>query len=206
MRKHLCLLAFIVFLLSIPLHAAPPAEWVSRTVAYARCSGTGGNSNVSTSGSGTDFIHNLACQLDPSMIKANGIVNTCALLSITTPAVAPQLLFKLKSCSVLGCATGTTTVLVAQAAVSPNPNAAVNGWLCFKTVARAAPGAAVNTDSSFITYPSGVSFAVDSNTVSQPVALNTSVSQSMSLSSQWLTNAGTGSTVALNALVISVTN
>jgi hypothetical protein len=206
MRKYVYLLLLVVVLLSVPLHAAPPAEWVSKTVAYAKCVGSGGNTNTSTSGSGTDFVHNLACTLDAAMVKANGIINTCALLSVTTPAVAPQLLLKMKFCTVLGCASGTVTPLVAQASVSVNINSTSNGWLCFKTVSRAAPGAAVNTDSSFITYPSAVSFSVDSNTVAQPVALNTSVAQSVSLTSQWLTNAGTGSTVSLNAMTVTVTN
>jgi hypothetical protein len=206
MRKQIGLFFLVGFLLSIPLHAAPPAEWVAKTVAYAKCVGTGGNSNVSTSGAGTDFAHNLSCTLDASMVKANGIINTCALLTVTTPASAPQLQFKLKACTVPGCGSGTVTTLVAQGAFSPVQSVTTNGWVCFKTVARAAPGAAVSTDSSFITYPSAVTWPPDSNTVAQPVALNTSVAQSVTLTSQWLTNQGTGSTAALNALIVSVTN
>jgi hypothetical protein len=210
MLSRLLLLCVLLLLLPGPT-VAVQGEWVGKTVGYAHCRGTGGSANVSTSNAGTDVAHTLSCTISPTdattpiVLRQNTVVNACALLQIVTPATVPQLQFSLKACTVPGCATGTVTELVRNGTFLPSSNATSNGWVCMKTVVRAAPGAAVSTDSSFMTYPSALAGTPDSNTIAQPLPLNTLVGQTWTMHSQWLTNAGTGSSAALNAFIVTVT-
>ncbi len=185
-------------LLCMPLllFAAQPTEWVSKTVSYATCVGSAGSTNVSTSGAGTDVAHTLACTIAANQLKANGVVNACALFTVATPGTVPTLQVKFKA--------GSTT-LATHSAFPPPVNTTVNGWLCTRTVVRAAPGASVQTDTSFVTYPSATTFVEDSNAVAQPIALATNGALVWTFTSQWLTNAGTGSSLTLNAFVVTVT-
>jgi hypothetical protein len=203
-------IALLLALLGLPLSlvVAGPAEWVAKTAAYARCVGSGGTTNTSTSGAGTDFVHSLACTFDPLVtpLKLNGVVSACALLSLATASTAPPLQIKLKACTVAGCGSGTVTTLVAQAAFDPATSQTSNGWICFKTVIDAAPGVSVNTENSFVTTPAGLTSAAESNNIPQPIPLNTLVAQTWTVTTQWLNTAGTGSSATLNAFVVTITN
>jgi hypothetical protein len=194
-------LAFTVAILLMPIGLfAAPAEWIARTVAYALCVGTNGSINSSASGSGSDFAHSLACTTTAGQLKANAVVDACALVTVTTGAAAPQLLFKLKS-----GAAGTTTI-VNHAAFLPANATVMNGWVCFKTVVVAAPAASVPTYSSFVTYPSATSDARDSNATAQPINLATNGPLVWTFTSQFL-SAGTGvNTAKLEAFVFQVSN
>jgi hypothetical protein len=131
------------------------------------------------------------------MLRANGVVNACALVTVVGAATVPQLQMKFKAGS---------TALAVQGAFTPQLNTTANAWLCAKTVARAAPGPSVATDTSFLTYPSGTTFAPDANALAQPVLLATNGPLVWTFTSQWLTNAGTGSSLTLTSFVVTVTN
>jgi len=198
MKKCLALL-LVALLLPASLFAAP-SEWVARTVSYALCVGTNGSTNTSSSGSGADIAFTLACTTTAGQLKTNAVVDACALITVTTGTSAPQAILKLKSGSA-----GTTT-LVSQAAFLPANSTVTNGWVCFKSVIAAAPGASVATYNSFVTYPSATAEARDSNATAQPVNLATNGSLAWTATWQWLT-AGTGTNSAkLEAFVFQVSN
>lgn len=199
MKKYLAL-CLSALLIPSWLFAANPSEWIAKTVSYALCVGISGTTNTSSSGSGSDFAHSLACTTTAGQLKASAVVDACALVTITTGTSAPQLIFKLKS-----GASGTTT-LVNQAAFLPTNSTVANGWVCFKTVVSGAPGASVATYSSFVTYPSATAEARDSNATAQPINLATNGSLEWTFTSQFLT-AGTGvNSAKLEAFVVQVSN
>jgi hypothetical protein len=198
MKKSLVLL-LIALLLPTSLFAAP-TEWVARTVSYGLCIGTNGSTNTSSSGSGADIAFTLACTTTPKEHKAGTVVDACALITVTTGTSAPQAILKLKSGSA-----GTTT-LVSQAPFLPANSSTTNGWVCFKSLIKDAPGASVPTYSSFVTYPSATAEARDSNATAALTNLTTNGNLAWTVTWQWVT-AGTGTNTAkLEALIFQFSN
>jgi hypothetical protein len=195
-----CLAVVLAILLCPAGLFAAPGEWVARTVSYALCVGTGGSTNSSASGAGTDIAFTLACTTTPRDHKTNTVVDACALITVTTGSSAPQAILKLKSGSA-----GTTT-LVSNAAFIPANSSVTNGWVCFKAVITAAPGASIPTYSSYVTYPSATADARDSNATAQPVNLATNGNLVWTATWQWVA-VGTGlNTAKLEAFVLQVSN
>ena len=192
--------AFALGLLLSPtwLFAANPGEWIAKSVSYAKCVGFNGTSNVSTSGSGADFAHDLTCTIDAGQLKNGAVIDACALVVVTTASSAPQLMFKLKSGS------AGTTPLVTQSAFSPVSSTTLNGWVCFKSLVNGVPAASVPVESSFVTYPSATSDARDSNTMTPTTNLNTAGSLLWTFVSQWLSNPGGTHTVQLKAFEVKI--
>jgi hypothetical protein len=205
--RHTIALACLVYFLPPQVLAVAQMEWVPQAVFYTACPGIAGDTNTSASGAGTDRPYTLACPITPLMFEAKTVIDACALLSVATGTTAPSLQIKLKACTVQGCASGVVTNLVVPAANAGPPNKNLNGWICMKTVVRAGPSASTPTDSSFVTYPGAVAFEQDSNTIPQPLPLNTSVTQYWTFTSQWLTHpAGTTNTATLNDFYVQVTH
>jgi hypothetical protein len=199
MRKQCLALGLVVLLLPTWLFSAP-AEWEARSVSYALCVGSNGSTVSSVTAPGSDIAFTLACTTTPKDHKANTVMDACALMTVTTGTTAPQAIVKLKSGSA-----GTTT-LVSNAAFLPANSSVTNGWICFKAVLTAAPGAAVPIYTSFVTYPSATADARDSNATAQPVNLATNGNLVWTVTWQW-GSAGTGTNTAkLEAFVLQVSN
>jgi hypothetical protein len=182
--------------------AAKPSEFVARTVSYAKCTGISGSTNTSDTGAGTDIAHTLTCtfdldNLDKGILKANSVIDAFALVTLTTSTPAPRLQFKLKA--------GAIT-LVENDLFFPADNDTINYWIAFKTIVRAAPGASVNTDSSFLASPAAASNAGNHNNTAQPIPLNTLTDLVWTFVSRWESDTGPASTVALNVFLVQVTN
>jgi hypothetical protein len=178
-------------------HSAPPVEWVARGVAYAQCGSTGGTTNLSSSGSGTDFAHSLACTLDAATITTGTVVRACAHVTVTTGTSAPLLQFKLKA--------GSTTLSAPNTAGTVPNSITRTSVVCFVTMGGAVPGASAATYTALEGFPTEFFYTDLSNSVTQPVTLNTAGTLAWTFVSQW-SSAGVGSNVVtLNSWNVTLT-
>ena len=189
--------ALLLLCASVAL-AAPPTEWVSRSTTYAKCTGSGGNSNASNSNSGSDVPHNLTCSIDANFLRTNSQVLACAQVKLVTDTVVPNLLLKLKA--------GSTT-LAAGTAITPQVSITQgNIELCWLTIVGGEPGPSVATSTGPLAYPSAFTGTTDSSSTTQPVPLATNGVLVWTFTSQWATAGTAVNMVTLNSFVVEITN
>jgi hypothetical protein len=195
-------LAVVLALLLMPAGLlAAPGEWVAHGVGYSLCVGTNGSTNSSAAGSGADIPFTLACTTKPRDHKAGTVIDACALITVATASGAPQAIVKLKAGSL-----GTIT-LVSNAPFLPANSSTTNGWVCFKSVIKDLPGAAVPTYSSFVTYPSATADARDSNATAALQSLATNGDLVWTVTWQWVgPGSGGASTAKLEVFVLQLSN
>ena len=179
---------FCLALLPFGAVAAPPSEWVALGLGWMLCKQSGGNINTSSGGAGTDFAHNLSCTIDANMLRANSVVETCAMYRLNTNSSGvPNLLFKLKA--------GAITLASPGAASTPAPSlGGMSLRLCWQTIVSANPGPAVLTSTAPIAHLAAVGAAQNHNTT-PPVPLATNGALTIVGVTQWVSS-GTGSNSA----------
>jgi hypothetical protein len=190
-----------VLLLSLSLasvQAAPPTEYVAKDVSWYKCSQVGGTTNTSSSGSGADFVHSLACTIDANTIKAGTILRACAHVTVATGSAAPRLTLKLRA--------GATPLYAPASDFLPQNSLTRNISFCWITMGGAAPSAASATYTSIEGSVTVLYFNEESNSLSQPISLATNGPLAWTFVSRW-TSAGTGlNSVLLNSFTVSITN
>jgi hypothetical protein len=164
---------------------AVSSEWAARGTAPLRCATVGGDTNASTVGAGTDFIHNLACTLPANSLQNGAQLKTCVLAQMTTETPPQAFFFKLR-------AEGITLAAPANSA-TPEPGLTNRtSWLCWLTTIAGSPGASVPTYSASLTPLSGtMASGTKNNGMLQPVNVATNAATNWTLASTWVA-AGSG--------------
>lgn len=146
------------------------------------CQGSG-DTNNSSSGSGSDYNHSLIFTLPANFLTLGKTLRITSSFRLTTGAVAPNLTHKLKA--------GATTI-GATGAQAP-ANTITNDSFALQWIIRAlaAPGASANVDTSLIGPAGAPVSTINSNTTDQPVALATNGTLALTISTLW-SAAGTG--------------
>lgn len=156
-----------------------------------------GNTNDSSSGSGSDFDHNLTYTLAANELASAKALRISAQFSLSTGTPA-NLTMKLKA--------GSTTLYSTTATAPTSSAGGLNMMLTFYVQAAAAPGASVNVFTGGNSNVSAAWGSANANQVSQPVALATNGTLQFKMSTLW-SAAGTGTnTITLNQFIVEAVN
>lgn len=142
-----------------------------------------GDTNDSSTGSGSDYDHSLTFNLPANFLTSGKALRITNSFRITTGSAAPTLAHKLKA--------GSTTI-GATGAQAPANNIANDSFaIQWLVQALAAPGGTANVDTSLISVAGAAVSTVNSSSTNQPVALATNGTLALTISTLWAT-AGTG--------------
>jgi parallel beta-helix repeat protein len=148
-------------------------------------------------GGGADYVHTLACAVRAGDLRAQGILQTCALLEVSTIGAA--------STAILALHMGST-VLNTNDGAAITQTLTSNSWVCFDTVIAGNPGASVATYSSYLqTAPSFPRITGRGGITTQPVNVNTSIAEIASFASRWLSSSGGDDGITLRAMTMGLT-
>jgi len=157
-----------------------------------------GDTNDSSSGSGSYRAYNLTASVPASFMVANRVLKVTAAFRITTGTVPTAVDFQLKYGGTVVAHVGGNT-----------PTASVTNtqfvlqWL---TQATAAPGASVNTETAMIGNANGLGGSTVQSDTAQPVALATNGTLAITVESKWA-GAGTGvNQIKLSQLIVEAIN
>jgi hypothetical protein len=159
----------------------------------------GGDTNNSSSGSGSFYDHSLTYEIPANFIASNRAIRVTIMLSVTTGSAAPTLLHRLKL--------GSTVVALENSVSTPaNNETGMNAAISFLILGTAAAGAAANV----ITMPEATINAFNGTIITsetaQPVSLATNGALVITYGSQWST-AGTGTnTITQNGMIVESLN
>jgi hypothetical protein len=171
---------------------------LTRALAGAITSQHTGDTNNSSSGSGSDYTHNKTETIPASYLTEGKAMRVTAMFKLTTGAAAPSLIQKLK----LG-----STVVADHAATTPQNNIAGHTYdLTWTVMATSAPGASGTVNATLSSSANAGVADTIRNTVSQPVTLATNGDLVLSVATRWGA-AGTGTnTIQLIGLVAVAIN
>lgn len=158
----------------------------------------GGDSNDSSTGSGSDHNHDLNFVIPANALTSGKALRVTAHFKITTGAAPPNILHKLKL--------GSTTISE-HTAGAPSASIANDQYaLTWVFQATSAPGASANIECAPVCQANGFANAAVRSSVNMPVTVATNGSLTVQVATQW-SAAGSGTnTVALDQLLVEVLN
>jgi len=158
---------------------------------------SGGNTNNSSSGSGSFFNHTPTVTIPANFMIAARAFRVTAHFQITSGSAPPTLTFRLSL--------GSTAIFLGAGLASGVNMTNVQVALQWIFQATAAPSGSSNVQCAAIVQPNGVG-TTPVNTAAMPVAVATNASQPLTIATQW-TTAGTGTnTIGLNQLIVEALN
>lgn len=159
-------------------------SWVNvETLTRALSAQHSGDTNNSSSGSGSDYTHNKQYIIPANYLTAGKMLRVTVGYEITTGSAAPVLVHRLKA--------GATT-LADHANVTPNNNISNHQYaLQYLIIGTAAPGASVAVEIVPLSIPTAALADTQRSAVNSPVNLATNGSLTLTANTNWAT-AGTG--------------
>jgi hypothetical protein len=147
-------------------------------------------------GSGAAYVHTLACTIRAGDLRAQGVLQTCALLEVATVGAASTAILELH----LGM-----TVLNTNAGASITQTLTSNSWVCFDTVIPSNPGVSIPTYSSYLqTAPSFARVTGRGGITPQPVNVDTTVAEIAAFASKWLSASGGDDNITLRTMTMGL--
>lgn len=158
--------------------------WAAAGTSPFLCRTVGGDTNQSSVGAGSDYIHNLACTVPANRLRNGAEVKTCVLAQMSTESPPQAFLFKLRA--------NATTLAAPSASTTPDPGL-TNGtaWVCWLTTIAGVPSGSTPTYSAPLTVPTVVTGSSGGNGTGQPVPLAINGDTTWTLASMWQ-SAGSG--------------
>ncbi len=159
---------------------------------------SGGDTNNSSSGSGSDYAHSLSYIFPANFFQLAKVVRVTVIWRASGGAAAPTLVTKLKL--------GSTSMVTGTATAIANNLADKNWTVQYLLVAEAAPSAGSNVMASVIGSQASGAAPSQHNNISSPTSLATDGALTLTIASLWAT-AGTGTnTITQEALIIEALN
>jgi hypothetical protein len=157
-----------------------------------------GDTNDSSSGSGSDFNHNLTYTLPANFLTSGRAIRVTTHFRATTGGTAPTLAMKLKM--------GAT--VVSEGAAAAPANSISNSQIAVSWIlqATAAPGASVNCECSVVGQTNALAGTSQVTSTDMPVALATNGTLAITIATIW-GSAGVGTnTIKLSQLIVESLN